>query len=208
MMLADALRALPIVAILRGIRPHEAEAITAALIEAGILAIEVPLNSPDPFDSIAAMAKAFGDQAAIGAGTVSDPDSLDRLAAIGAGFAVAPNTDESVIEGCLKRGMTPVPGFATPSEAFCAIGAGARHLKLFPAGTYGPAHLKALKAVLPSDVDIFAVGGVSAPAMPAWREAGAAGFGLGSMLYQPGDDADAVARKAADTVTACRAAFG
>lgn len=200
--LNDALARAPLVAVLRGVRPAEAETIGAALVEAGVLSIEVPLNSPDPFESISALAKAFGAQAAIGAGTVLSADAARRVAGAGGVFAVAPNADPVVIKACLDMGLVPFPGFATPSEAFLAHAAGARHLKLFPADAFGPGYLKALGAVLPLDARVFAVGGVGPDDMAEWMRAGAAGFGLGSSLYRPGDDARTVSANARKAVRA------
>lgn len=206
MRLCAALDTTPLIAILRRVTPAEAEAVGAALIEAGILAIETPLNSPEPLRSIAVMASRFGDVAAIGAGTVLNAAQVAQTADAGATFVVSPNTDALVIRAALDRGLEPVPGVMTPSEAFAAIDAGASKLKLFPADSCGPDHLKALRAVLPSSVAVFAVGGVGAGEMKAWRAAGAAGFGLGASLYRPGDDAATVKARALDAVRALRAA--
>lgn len=196
MKLADALNALPLFGIIRGVAPDEAEAVAGALIEAGFRAIEVPLNSPDPFRSIDIMARAFGDVAAIGAGTVLTPDTARQVANASGVFSVSPNTDPGVIAAALREGLTPVPGFLTPSEAFAAIAAGAGRLKLFPADGLAPAYLKALKAVLPDGVDVYAVGGVNAGNISEWLQAGAAGFGLGSSVYKPGDTPPQVREKA------------
>lgn len=206
MRLCAALDTTPLIAILRRVTPAEAEAVGAALIEAGILAIETPLNSPEPLRSIAVMASRFGDVAAIGAGTVLNAAQVAQIADAGATFVVSPNTDALVIRAALDRGLEPVPGVMTPSEAFAAIDAGASKLKLFPADSCGPDHLKALRAVLPSSVAVLAVGGVGAGEMKAWRAAGAAGFGLGASLYRPGDDAATVKARALDAVRALRAA--
>jgi 2-dehydro-3-deoxyphosphogalactonate aldolase len=186
----------PIVAILRGLTPEEAPSIGAALVEAGIRLIEVPLNSPRPFESIAQLQKAFGDVAAIGAGTVLDLASVDALAATGATLMVTPNTDAAVIAHGVARGLDVMPGFLTPSEAFVAIGAGATRLKLFPSVAFGPAYLKAIRDVIPGNVAIWAVGGTNAANLGAWLDAGAEGLGVGSALYAPGDDAASVAAKA------------
>lgn len=206
MKLDAVLKIMPLVAILRGVAPEEAESVAGALIEAGIGAIEVPLNSPDPLRSIERMAARFSDVAAIGAGTVLSEAQIAQIADAGATFAVSPDTNASVIRAALMRGLEPMPGFMTPSEAFVAIAEGASKLKLFPAATCGPDHLKAVAAVLPADVDVFAVGGVGPGDMKAWRAAGAAGFGLGSSLYRPGDDAQAVKRRAIAAVRALREA--
>ncbi len=186
----------PVVAILRGVRPHEIVEIGEALYDAGIRAIETPLNSPDPFDSIARLSAALGERCLCGAGTVLTPDDVQRVADAGGKLIVTPNTDPAVIERAVALGLVVMPGFATATEAFRALQAGARSLKLFPAATYGPGHLKALKSVLPAEVPVFAVGGVGPEALGVWRAAGAAGFGVGGELYRPGDTAEAVAAKA------------
>lgn len=194
----------PLVAILRGLRPDEAVPITAALVEAGIRMIEVPLNSPDPFASIAAMQAEFGDRALIGAGTVLDVAAVDTLAATGARLLVTPNTDPLVIARGVTSGLEAMPGFLTPSEAFAAIRAGARRLKLFPAGAMGPGYLKAVREVLPADVGVWAVGGVGAGNAAEWLAAGAQGVAVGSSVFRPGDSASEVAAKAAAVVGALR----
>lgn len=186
MTLDDALAHCPVVAILRGVRPGEVLAHARALFEAGIRAVEVPLNSPDPLDSIARLSKTFGDRMICGAGTVLTTAEAEAVQAAGGALIVSPNTDAAVIRRTVDLGLTPAPGFATASEAFAAIAAGARHLKLFPAATYGPAHLRQLSAVLPATARVLAVGGVSPSAFADWTAAGAAGFGLGSELYRPG----------------------
>ncbi len=195
----------PIVAILRGLRPDEAVPVAAALFDAGIRLIEVPLNSPDPFVSIAAIQRVYGDMALIGAGTVLDVTSVERLAETGARIMVTPNTDPAVIERAVALGLEPLPGFVTPSEAFRAIAAGARRLKLFPAVALGPAYLKAVRDVLPKHVKTWAVGGTDAGNIGDWIAAGAEGIGVGGALYRPGDDAVTVADKARSLVTAWRA---
>lgn len=205
MTLDEALRETPLIAILRGVRPEEAVAIGDAIVRAGIRAIETPLNSPDPFSSIAALARAFSDRAIIGGGTVLTGADVDRLADAGARIVVAPNTARDVIARALERGLTPLPGFFTPSEAFTALGAGATHLKLFPAVTGGFAHMKALRAVLPVEARVYAVGSVKPQDSYAWREAGAAGLGLGSELYTPGMQGEDVYARAVHAVRACRA---
>jgi 2-dehydro-3-deoxyphosphogalactonate aldolase len=182
----------PLIAILRGIRPPEAEAVGAALIEAGVRLIEVPLNSPDPFNSIARLVKRFGEDALIGAGTVLAAEDVTELADIGASLVIAPNTDVAVISAARAAGLVAIPGAATPSECFTAIKAGANALKLFPMEMIGLAGVKAMKAVLPADVPLIAVGGVGAANVVSFREAGCQGFGLGSSLYKPGMQPDAV----------------
>ena len=192
----------PVVAILRGVTPGEVVAIGAALVGAGIRMIEVPLNSPDPFASIAALQAEFGDRALIGAGTVLDAASVDRLAATGAGLLVAPNTDPAVIARGVERGLEVMPGFVTPSEAFAALAAGARKLKLFPALAQGPAYLKAIREVLPGDAGVWAVGGVDAGNIAGWLAAGAQGVALGGALYRPGMSPEDVAGRARDMIAA------
>lgn len=187
---------LPLVAILRGLRPEDAEATGAELIAAGFRAIEVPLNSPDPFTSIARLVQRFGNRAVIGAGTVLTVGDVERLAETGAKLMVSPNTDPAVIVAAKAAGLYALPGFFTATEAFAALHAGADGLKLFPAETTTPAHVKALKAVLPPEVPVFAVGGVTPETMTPWIDAGAQGFGLGSALFKPGMAPGAVGDKA------------
>lgn len=187
---------LPLVAILRGLRPEDAEATGAALVAAGFRALEVPLNSPDPFTSIARLVQRFGDTAVIGAGTVLTVDQVARLAETGAKLMVSPNTDPAVIRAAKAAGLYALPGFFTATEAFAALAAGADGLKLFPAETTTPAHVKALKAVLPPDAPLFAVGGITPETMAPWCTAGAQGFGLGSALFKPGMAPDTVGAKA------------
>jgi 2-dehydro-3-deoxyphosphogalactonate aldolase len=197
---------LPLVAILRGIRPEEVLEIGAALREAGIGAIEVPLNSPAPLESIARLAASCGDRCLCGAGTVLRAADVDAVHAAGGRLIVTPNTVPAVIERAVTLGLTVMPGFATATEAFAALGAGAGMLKLFPAASYGPAHLKALRDVLPPAVSVFAVGGVGAANLAPWRLAGCAGLGVGSDLYRAGHPAGEVHRRALALVAAWRAA--
>ncbi len=196
---------LPLVAILRGIRPEEVLQVGAALEEAGIGAIEVPLNSPSPLESISRLAKSLGDRCLCGAGTVLTPADVDAVHAAGGRLVVTPNTVPAVIERAAALGMTVMPGFATATEAFAAIGAGAGLLKLFPAASYGPGHLKALREVLPRSVEVFAVGGVGAANLAPWRQAGCAGLGVGGDLYRAGHPAGEVHRRALALVAAWRA---
>ena len=191
---------LPLVAIIRGVTPGEAEAIGAAIFAAGIRIIEVPLNSPDPFDSIARLAQSLGDRALIGAGTVLDPDQVAEVAAAGGRLIVSPNSNPDVIRATVAAGLVSSPGYFTPTEAFTAIAAGAQVLKLFPAEASTPAIVKAHTAVLPKDVPVVVVGGVQPATMPAWIAAGADGFGLVSGLFKPGQSAEATAAKARDYV--------
>jgi 2-dehydro-3-deoxyphosphogalactonate aldolase len=197
---------LPIIAILRGIEPDEVVAVSEAILAAGISMIEVPLNSPDPLTSIARLAEAMGDRCLCGAGTVLHVTDVDAVYAAGGRLVVTPNTNPAVIARSAALGMTTMPGFATATEAFAAIDAGASGLKLFPAASYGPAHVKALKAVLPPAIDIYAVGGVDAASIPQWLASGVAGFGLGSDLYAPGRSAAHVGERAANFVAAFDAA--
>lgn len=196
---------LPLVAILRGIRPEEVLEVAAALHEAGIGAIEVPLNSPAALESVARLAAHFGDRCLCGAGTVLRPADVDAVHAVGGRLIVTPNTVPAVIERAVALGLTVMPGFATATEAFAALGAGANMLKLFPAASYGPAHLKALREVLPA-VAVFAVGGVGAANLAPWRQAGCAGLGVGGDLYRAGHAAGEVHRRALALVAAWRAA--
>jgi 2-dehydro-3-deoxyphosphogalactonate aldolase len=192
----------PLVAILRGIRPAEVEAIGEALADAGFSLIEVPLNSPEPLQSIERLAKRLEGRAVVGAGTVLTPEQVRDVAQSGGRIIVSPNTDPEVIAATVGAGMASLPGCFTVTEAFAALAAGAHGLKFFPAEAMSPAVLKALCAVLPREVPKLAVGGITADTMVSWIKAGAHGFGLGSALYSPGDTADAVAERAANFVTA------
>jgi len=186
---------LPLVAILRGVTPARIEGVADALFTAGIRAIEVPLNSPNPFRSIETLARIYGERCLTGAGTVLTRAQVDQLADAGGKLMVTPNTDPGVIARGVEKGLTVMPGFYTPSEGFAAVAAGAKYLKLFPASTGGIGHLQAMLAVLPKTVPVYAVGGVGAGNMSEWRQAGAAGFGLGSELFKPDfSDADIGAR--------------
>ena len=187
----------PLVAIIRGVTPPEAVEIGEAIFAAGIRIIEVPLNSPDPIESIARLAERFGDAALIGAGTVLDPADVGRVAAVGGRLIVSPNTHVPVIEAAVAAGLVSSPGFFTPSEAFTAVRAGAHVLKFFPAEAATPKVVKGMKAVLPPHVPVLVVGGVSPDNMAGWLEAGADGFGLGSGVYRPGLDAETVRGQAA-----------
>ena len=191
-----------LVAILRGVKPDEVEAVASALVEAGISIIEVPLNSPEPFESISRLARSFGDQAVVGAGTVTKVADVDRLHDAGGRIVVSPNCNPSVIARAVERSMIPMPGVFTATECFAALEAGATAIKLFPASVAGIGGLKAIKAVLPTDCDVYAVGGVSAANMPEWLAAGIAGFGIGTALYTPGFTVEQVAKVARETVAA------
>ena len=186
----------PLIAILRGVKPDEAIAICEALDEAGFCIVEVPLNSPDPYDSIARLSKKFGDRILVGAGTVMTPEQVAKVADAGGRIIVMPHADERVVEATKRRNLYAAPGFATPTEAFRMIAAGADALKLFPAEANPPKVLKAMRAVLPKDMPVLPVGGITPGNMKEYRDAGAAGFGLGSALYKPGDSAEKVATAA------------
>jgi 2-dehydro-3-deoxyphosphogalactonate aldolase len=175
-----------LIAILRGVTPEEVLDITRVLIEAGISIIEVPLNSPDPFRSIAAAAKVFGNRAEIGAGTVLTTDEVNHVRLAGGTLVVSPDADEAVIARTRELQMASYPGVFTPSDAFRAIRAGATGLKFFPAEVLGPRGIKAMKAVLPKDMPVFAVGGANPDNFREYFEAGCAGFGLGSYIFKPG----------------------
>ncbi len=194
-----------LVAILRGVLPERVVEISDVLFDAGIRAIEVPLNSPDPLLSIAKLAAHRPDWT-VGAGTVLNVDDVRRTHEAGGRLIVSPNCNTDVIRDALKFGMRMMPGVATATEAFAAIGAGARQLKLFPAVTYGPRHLEALRAVLPRDVGVYPVGGVAPQDIARWLAAGAAGFGFGSELFRPDYSIADIGRRARDLVRTLREA--
>jgi 2-dehydro-3-deoxyphosphogalactonate aldolase len=192
----------PLVAILRGVRPADALDITAALDDAGIAIVEVPLNSPDPVESIGRIAARFGGHMLVGAGTVMTARQVAEIADAGGRLIVTPHAAAEVVAAAKARGLLACPGMFTPTEAFAMLALGADALKLFPAEAASPAVLKSLRAVLPAGTDILPVGGIDAANMAAWRAAGAAGFGIGSSIYKPGDDAATVNAKARTLIAA------
>jgi 2-dehydro-3-deoxyphosphogalactonate aldolase len=191
-----------LVAILRGVKPEEAVAIGAALERHGIAIVEVPLNSPRPIQSIGLLAHEFGDRLLIGAGTVMTPGQVAEIAAAGGKLIVTPHADVTIVRAAKQHGLFAVPGFFTPSEAFAMLAAGADALKLFPSEAASPAVLRALRAVLPRGTAVLPVGGIDASNIPAWRTAGATGFGIGSAIYKPGDSPETVGAKAHALVAA------
>lgn len=205
MELNDALAEVPLVAILRGLRPEEAVDVGEALVAAGVRVLEVPMNSPEPLRSVGLLADALAGRAVVGAGTVLSPAAVDRVAEARARICVSPDSKPAVIRRAQERGLEPLPGFGTATEAFAAYDAGARLLKLFPASTYGFGHVAALRAVLPGDATVMAVGGVGPSAMADWWAAGVRGFGLGGDLFKPGFTPAEVGARAEAAVAAARA---
>jgi 2-dehydro-3-deoxyphosphogalactonate aldolase len=195
-------KALPLVAILRGVKPEEVVDIGEALIKAGFKIVEVPLNSPKAFESIKRLIAALGERALVGAGTVLTPTEVDELGSIGGEICISPNVNVSVIKRAKSLGLISLPGFFTPTEAFAAIDAGADALKLFPGEVAGTSGLKAVKAVLPKDMPVFHVGGVTPKNMKDFIAAGAFGFGIGSSIYQKNDSTEVVFEKAKSFVDA------
>lgn len=197
---------LPLIAILRGITPDDALAHVGAVVDAGFDAIEIPLNSPQWEKSISSVVKAYGGRALIGAGTVLKPEQVDQLAGMGCKLVVTPNIQPEVIRRAVSYGMTVCPGCATATEAFAALDAGAQALKIFPSSAFGPGYISALKAVLPPDVPLVAVGGVTPENLAQWIKAGCVGAGLGSDLYRAGQSVERTAQQAAAFVNAYREA--
>ena len=198
------IEAMPLVAILRGIQPQEVVEVGLSLLEAGIQAIEVPLNSPEPFRSIERLVEACGGEAICGAGTVTSVDQVDKLVEIGAKLVVSPHTDPNLIEAVVAHEAIVLPGVATATEAFTAIGAGATKLKLFPAGDLGSAYVKSLCEVIPKTIQVFAVGHLTQENLSQFWQSGARGFGIGSGIYKPGDSAEVVFQKAKGYVEVVR----
>jgi len=197
----------PLIAILRGVRPEEILEVAKALVDSGIRCIEVPLNSPEPLVSIARLSEKFGRECLCGAGTVLKPAQVDAVAQAGGKLIVTPNINPAVIGRAVQLGLQVVPGFATATEAFVALDAGATSLKLFPASTYGVQHLKALRAVLPP-TRIFAVGGIGAQTLPEWSAAGIDGVAFGSEIFAPGRTPAEIGSRAVAIVAAWRQARG
>ncbi len=197
-----------IIAILRGITPPEAVDAMTTLIDAGITLIEVPLNSPDPFDSIAAMVQAAGDRAVIGAGTVLDTDAVTQLGNLGAQMIVSPDCNPEVIAATKAAGMLSYPGVMTPTECFTALRAGADGLKMFPGSLVTPAGLKAIRAVLPECTKCFAVGGAGPDNFADWKAVGADGFGIGTALYSTGIQTSEIKTRAEKIVAAYDEIYG
>jgi 2-dehydro-3-deoxyphosphogalactonate aldolase len=202
--LDEALAALPLIAILRGVRPDDVEAVGAALVQAGFRIVEVPLNSPEPFHSLEILARGFGGDTLVGAGTVMRPDDARRVVESGGRLVVMPHSDVAVIRAAKEAGAWCLPGVATPTEGFAALAAGADALKLFPGEALPPAVLKAWKAVFPASVRFLPVGGITVESMAPYVAAGAAGFGVGSALYQPGITATEIGRRAEAFASAWR----
>jgi 2-dehydro-3-deoxyphosphogalactonate aldolase len=196
-----------LVAILRGLTPERAPEVGAAVVAAGFRTIEVPLNSPQPFDSISLLARTHRD-CLVGGGTVLAPADVDRVHAAGGRLVVAPNCDPAVIRRALEKGMRVLPGVATPTEAFAALSAGATELKLFPAATFGAGHLRALKSVLPTNAKVFPVGGIGSQDIAEWLASGADGFGFGGELFKPAFTLAEITKRAQDLVGALRRAAG
>jgi len=196
----------PLIAILRGVRPDEVVPICAALEEAGVAIVEVPLNSPSPIQSISLLAENFGDRLLIGAGTVMTPAQVEEIAGVGGRLIVTPHADPEIVRTAKRLRMMAAPGFFTPAEAFSLLAAGADAIKLFPAEGSNPAALRGMRAIFPPGTLVIPVGGIAPDNIGMWHAAGAAGYGIGSSIYKPGDTAEIVGRKAAALVAACRVA--
>jgi 2-dehydro-3-deoxyphosphogalactonate aldolase len=198
--------AAPIIAILRGLTATDAVAIGGALIDAGVRMIEVPLNSPDPLSSIARLHEHFGRDALIGAGTVLTAEAVDSVAEAGGRLIVSPNVDAAVIARAVALGLEPLPGFLSATEAFSAIRAGASRLKLFPANSVSRSHVKAIRDILPGDIEIWAVGGTGVHDLAQWLDCGVRGIGVGGSLYKPGDSGEIVGQRARGLIEAWHSA--
>ena len=201
-MIGAYLERLPLVAILRGVMPDDVIAIGEALAEAGFRIVEVPLNSPNPLESIERLANALGDRLLIGAGTVTSAAQVEEVKRAGGRLIVSPHLDVAVVRSAKAAGLACIPGIATPSEGFAALTNGADALKLFPAELLPPTVLRALRSVFPAETKFLPVGGITPEAMPPYVAAGAAGFGLGSALYRAGDNATVVGERAREFVQA------
>ena len=208
MKLNEAIEACGIIAILRGVSPHEVITVTQILYDAGVRIVEVPLNSPEPFTSIEMLAKSFGDKMVVGAGTVLSEADVSLLKEHGGQISVSPDCNPATIARAVALGLDPLPGVFTPTEAFAAIRAGAKHLKLFPAEVASPLTIKAWKAVLPKHVQVHAVGGVTPDNMAEWIAAGASAFGIGSALYKQGMPLSKISESAHTLVAAWKRAKG
>jgi 2-dehydro-3-deoxyphosphogalactonate aldolase len=198
----------PLIAILRGLKPEETAGVVGALIETGFSAIEIPLNSPDPFRSIETAVKMAPEECLIGAGTVLTTAQVEQLADVGGRLMVSPNVEPAVISLAAKKGMVTMPGVLTPTEALSAAAAGATGLKFFPASVLGPSGITAIRAILPPELEIAAVGGVSDANFGDYAKAGIRSFGLGSSLYKPGMSAAEVRERAVATIKAYDAVYG
>ena len=195
------LNSLPVVAIIRGVGSDEVVDVAQAIYEAGITIIEVPLNTPNAFECIARLSSSMKDKCTVGCGTLVQIGDVPKVVDAGIEIAVTPSVNSEIIEECLKRGLIPMPGWMTPTEAFAAVHAGAQYLKLFPAATVGPAHVKAVKDVLPKHIDVFAVGGVKLEELSLWKSVGVRGFGFGGEIFSPGIGAEEVHKRARNVVT-------
>jgi len=204
--LRSLLMACPVVSILRGIRPSECEAIGAALLDAGVRVVEVPLNSPEPLSSISLLARQFGDRILVGAGTVMAPEQVTQVANAGGRLIVTPHADIEVLRAAKNAGLIAIPGAFNPTEVFALLKGGADAVKLFPAEVLGVGMLRALRAVLPADAMIIPVGGVDAANASSWIDAGAQGLGIGSSLYKPGDSPATVRERAETLISSLRSA--
>lgn len=201
------LHSLPVVAIIRGVREDEVVEVAQAIYEAGVTVIEVPLNTPNAFECIARLSASMKDKCTVGCGTLLQVEDVAKLVDVGTEIAVTPSVDPEIIEECVKHGLIPMPGWMTPTEAFAAVRAGAQHLKLFPASTVGPTHVKAVLDVLPKHIDVFAVGGVKLEDLAEWKSVGVRGFGFGSEIFSPGICVEEVHQRTSKVVAAVREVY-